>query len=88
MCSYGPYPGSNTTAPQPFTPAVRTEQEKQEYRKAMEAADQKIADEVEAHSQLMKNLEYLTTSIGPRLTGSPQMQAATHHPASSSNNMF
>ncbi len=58
-------------------PAGRNEQQKQEYRKAMETADQKIADEVKAHSQLMKNLEYLTTSIGPRLTGSPQMQAAS-----------
>src|SRR5262249_14863563 len=28
-------------------------------------------------SELMKNLEYLTTQIGPRLTGSPQMQAAS-----------
>jgi hypothetical protein len=58
-------------------PATRTEQEKQEYRKAMETADQKIADEVKAHSELMKNLEYLTTNIGPRLTGSPQMQTAS-----------
>ena len=33
--------------------------------------------EVKAHSELMKNLEYLTTQIGPRLTGSPQMQAAS-----------
>ena len=43
----------------------------------MEDADQKIAAEVKAHSELMKNLEYLTTHIGPRLTGSPQMQAAS-----------
>ncbi len=43
----------------------------------MEEADQKIADEVKAHSELMKNLEYLTTQIGPRLTGSTQMQAAS-----------
>ena len=43
----------------------------------MEAADQQIADEVKAHSELMKNLEYLTTQIGPRLTGSPQMQQAS-----------
>ena len=43
----------------------------------MGAADQKIAEEVKAHSELMKNLEYLTTQIGPRLTGSAQMQAAS-----------
>ncbi|HLK33341.1 MAG TPA: hypothetical protein VKT29_09640 [Terriglobales bacterium] len=58
-------------------PVTRTEQEKQEYRRAMETADQQIAAEVKAHSELMKNLEYLTTEIGPRLTGSPQMQAAS-----------
>ena len=64
---------------QPAAPsaAARTEQEKQAYRKAMETADQRIAAEVTAHSELMKNLEYLTSQIGPRLTGSPQMQAAS-----------
>jgi len=56
---------------------TRSEQDKSAYRQAMEQADQKIADEVKAHSELMKNLEYLTTNIGPRLTGSPQMQAAS-----------
>ena len=58
------------------TASQRTE-EQQGYRQAMEVADQNIADEVKAHSELMKNLEYLTTQIGPRLTGSPQMQAAS-----------
>jgi carboxypeptidase Q len=55
----------------------RTAEQRAAYRKAMEEADQKIADEVKAHSELVKNLEYLTTQIGPRLTGSPQMQAAS-----------
>jgi carboxypeptidase Q len=59
------------------TAQPRTQEQQQTYRKAMEAADQQIADEVEAHSELMKNLEYLTTQIGPRLTGSPQMQQAS-----------
>ncbi len=64
--------------PQP-TQAVpqRTTEQRSAYRKAMEEADQKIADEVKTHSELIKNLEYLTTQIGPRLTGSPQMQAAS-----------
>jgi carboxypeptidase Q len=57
--------------------AERTQQQREDYRKAMEEADQKITAEVKAHSELMKNLEYLTTQIGPRLTGSPQMQAAS-----------
>lgn len=64
-------------AQQPSAPVARSEQDKQAYRKAMETADQKIADEVKAHSELTKNLEHLTTQIGPRLTGSPQMQAAS-----------
>src|SRR3974390_623168 len=55
----------------------RTPEDRQAYRKAMETADQQIADEVKAHSELVKNLEYLTTQIGPRLTGSPQMQQAS-----------
>jgi hypothetical protein len=59
------------------TPQPRTTEQKDSYRKAMETADQQIADEVKAHSELMKNLEYLTTQIGPRLTGSPQMQQAS-----------
>lgn len=58
-------------------PPARTPEEQQAYRRAMEEADQKIAAEVKSHSELMKNLEYLTTMIGPRLTGSPQMQAAS-----------
>jgi carboxypeptidase Q len=57
--------------------AERTDKDKRVYRSEMQQADQKIYDEVQAHSELMKNLEYLTTSIGPRLTGSPQMQRAS-----------
>jgi len=61
------------------TPSItkRSDDEKRTYRAAMEQADQKIADEVKAHSELMKNLEYLTTQIGARLTGSPQMNRAS-----------
>jgi carboxypeptidase Q len=56
---------------------LRSEDEKRSYRKAMEEADQKISEEVKAHSELVKNLEYLTTEIGARLTGSPQMNRAS-----------
>ncbi len=59
------------------TAPPRTSDQQQSYRKSMEIADQQIADEVKSHSELMKNLEYLTTQIGPRLTGSPQMQKAS-----------
>ncbi len=60
----------------PLLAASRSPEEQKAYRAAMEQADQKIADEVKQHSELMKNLEYLTTRIGPRLTGSPEMQQA------------
>ncbi|HWC17327.1 MAG TPA: M20/M25/M40 family metallo-hydrolase, partial [Terriglobales bacterium] len=55
----------------------RSEEDKRAYRSAMEKADQSIADEVKTHSELMKNLEFLTTQIGARLTGSPQMNRAS-----------
>jgi carboxypeptidase Q len=67
--------GAPSEAPQ--AAPQRSAEQRATYRKAMEEADQKIADEVKAHSELVKNLEYLTTQIGPRLTGSPQMQAAS-----------
>ncbi|MGZ4898013.1 MAG: M20/M25/M40 family metallo-hydrolase [Candidatus Angelobacter sp.] len=56
---------------------ARTDDAKKAYKAAMEVADQKIAAEVKSHSELMKNLEYLTTQIGARLTGSKQMQQAS-----------
>ena len=72
-------PRENSANPQASSSSSpeRTKEQKDAYRKAMEDADQKIAAEVQAHSELMKNLEYLTTQIGARLTGSPQMQAAS-----------
>ena len=48
-----------------------------DYRTAMEQADLAIQKENQANSELMKNEEYLTTEIGPRLTGGKEMQAAT-----------
>jgi hypothetical protein len=57
--------------------ASRSDEDKRSYRSSMEQADQKIADEVKTHSELIKNLEYLTTQIGARLTGSPQMNRAS-----------
>lgn len=64
-------------APSQTSPVTRSDDDKRAYRTAMEQADQKIADEVKAHSELIKNLEYLTTEIGARLTGSPQMNRAS-----------
>ena len=57
--------------------AQRTLQEQNSYRKAMEDADQKIVTAEDQHSEVMANEEYLTTFIGPRLTGSAGMQRAS-----------
>ncbi len=40
------------------------------------AADLQILAEVRDHSEAMQNLEYISDSIGPRLTGSPQLKQA------------
>src|ERR1043166_3706344 len=40
------------------------------------AADAQILAEVRDHSEAMQNLEYISDSIGPRLTGSPQLKQA------------
>jgi len=41
------------------------------------AADAKILGEIQEHSEVMQNLEYLSDNIGPRLTGSPQLKQAS-----------
>ncbi len=43
---------------------------------AIAAADAQILGEVREHSEAMQNLEYLSDSIGPRLTGSPLLKQA------------
>ena len=68
---------SSAASSEAASSASRSEEQKKSYRTAMEKADQQIANEVKSHSELMKNLEYLCYRIGPRLTGSPQMQAAS-----------
>jgi carboxypeptidase Q len=57
--------------------ATRTSAQRQSYRKAMEAADQKIAAAEQQHSDALRNEEYLATYIGPRLTGTSAMQKAS-----------
>src|SRR5262252_3060366 len=43
---------------------------------AIAAADAQLLKEVGDHSEVMQNLEYLSDSIGPRLTGSPLLKQA------------
>jgi hypothetical protein len=42
------------------------------------AVTQAIIDEIDKHSELMANIEYLCDMIGPRLTGSPNLLKANH----------
>src|SRR6266481_954522 len=79
VLSFAAYMSAQTAAPASgaASSSTRTDADKRAYKAAMEDADQKIAAEVKAHSELMKNLEYLCYRIGARLTGSPQMQAAS-----------
>jgi len=41
-----------------------------------EAVDKRIFQEIREHNQVTKNLEYLSDDIGPRLTGSDELQKA------------
>src|SRR5579864_5802362 len=45
-------------------------------KNALAAPDAQILSEIREHSELMANLEYLSDSIGPRLTGSAQLKQA------------
>lgn len=56
--------------------AGRQTEVSQRYRSEMEQADRTIEAEVRAHSELIRNLDYLTSHIGARLTGTAQMEAA------------
>ena len=73
-------------ARRPFTPpavgnAAKTEAPKADAAKAdpISETDKKITEQVKAdEDQLKKDLTYLTANIGPRLTGSPQLDQASH----------
>jgi Zn-dependent M28 family amino/carboxypeptidase len=61
--------------------AAKTEVPKEEAAKADATAemDKKIVEQVKADKeQLKSDLTFLTTQIGPRLTGSPQVDRASH----------
>lgn len=65
----------------PFTPPAPSKEEKSEVPKPdpLAETDKGIIQQVKAdEEQLKKDLTYLTTNIGPRLTGSPQMEQASH----------
>ena len=73
-------------ARRPFTPPAASTNAKAETPKSdapktdpIAETDKKITEQVKAdENQLKIDLTYLTASIGPRLTGSPQMDQASH----------
>ena len=65
----------------PFTPPAPLTEGKEETPKVDPVAetDKKIVEQVKSdEEQLKASLTYLTTQIGPRLTGSPQLDQASH----------
>ena len=65
----------------PFTPPAPATAGKEETPKTdpVMEADKKIVEQVKADKEQLKaDLTYLTAQIGPRLTGSPQMDQASH----------
>lgn len=64
----------------PFTPPVPASDKNPDPPKPdpVKDTDKKIVEQVKAdQAQLKKDLTYLTTNIGPRLTGSPQLDQAS-----------
>lgn len=62
----------------PAKPAAPRAAEKTDGSGEVRAVTRAILDEVDKHSHLMTNLEYLCDMIGPRLTGSPGLTKASH----------
>jgi hypothetical protein len=69
------FPLALLLAPKP-EPAAAAEPPQQ--RMSAADADQFIINEIKTHSQLMKNLQYLSDVIGPRLTGSKNVERANN----------
>ena len=67
--------GEPTKPKPPTSPAATTVPEPGGEAKAVTQA---ILEEIDKHSELMANIEYLCDMIGPRLTGSPGLLKANH----------
>ncbi|HSQ54127.1 MAG TPA: peptidase M28, partial [Gemmata sp.] len=62
----------------PNPPPVAAAEEAPKPRMAPTDTDEFIINEIATHSQLMKNLQYLSDVIGPRLTGSKNAERANN----------
>jgi Zn-dependent M28 family amino/carboxypeptidase len=60
-------------------PAAPAEARKNEAKDPVSEMDKKLLEQVKSDAEQLKaDLTYLTTQIGPRLTGSPQLDKASH----------
>lgn len=65
--------------PLPYQPSSDAEKAEAAKPNPIVETDNKILEQVKSDQpELKKNLEYLTDQIGPRLTGSPQLDKASH----------
>ena len=65
-----PKPGPQAANPQTHSPSTK------EPSGEVKAVTHAILEEIDKHSELMANIEYLCDMIGPRLTGSPNLTKA------------
>ncbi len=71
-------PGQTPAAREKATPGAVSSKTAPEPSTEVKAVTQAILDEIDKHSELMANIEYLCDMIGPRLTGSPGLTRASH----------
>ncbi len=70
-------PGQPPAANEKANPSATTFKPAVEPSAEVKAVTQAILDEIDKHSELMDNIEYLCDMIGPRLTGSPCLTKAS-----------
>src|SRR5579859_3456034 len=72
-------PGMLPRRPLPYNPGKDAKKEESPKPDPIAETDSKIIEQVKADEPTLKqNLTYLTEHIGPRLTGSPNLDAASH----------
>ena len=71
-------PGQPPASREKATPSTSSPKTATEPSTEVKAVTQAILEEIDKHSELMANIEYLCDMIGPRLTGSPGLTRASH----------
>ena len=71
-------PGQPPASGEKATPSAGSSRTATEPSTEVKTVTQAILEEIDKHSELMANIEYLCDMIGPRLTGSPGLTRASH----------